>query len=109
MPDVFGALPAIFVIVFVIGGILFAVVKGISQWSYNNSQPVQSLPAQLVTKRTDTSGGGSRDSMRRVNTWHYVTFGIEDGQRQEFSAKRAHFRRETGRGERTTPHDALRI
>ena len=87
MPNVFGAFPAIFVLFFVVvlGVILFAVVKGVSQWSYNNAQPIQSLPAQMVTKRTDTSGGGSTDAMNRVNTYYYATFDIEGSQRQEFS------------------------
>lgn len=69
----------------VIGVILFGVVKGVSQWSCNNAQPVQSLPAEMVTKRTDMSGGGSMNSAGRVNTLYYATFDVEGGQRQEFS------------------------
>lgn len=90
MPDPFGGFSVIFVLVFVIviGGILFAVVKGIAQWSYNNGQPLLSSPARVVAKRTDTSGGGSMNgmnSMNRVNTWYYATFDIEGGERREFS------------------------
>lgn len=87
MPDVFGGFSILFAAVFaiVIGGILFAVVKGLMQWSYNNGQPVQSLPAQVVTKRADTRGRGGMNTMNSVNTWYYATFDIEGGQRQEFS------------------------
>ena len=93
MPDAFGAFPIIFGLVFVlvIGGILFAVVKGIGTWEWNNKQPVQSLPARLVSKRTDTSGGGSslmndNDDMMnsRVTTSYYVTFEVDGGERKEF-------------------------
>lgn len=86
MPDISGGFPAIFVLFFVvvIGVILFGVVKGVSQWSYSNAQPVQSLPAEMVTKPTDMSGG-SMNSTGRVNTLYYATFDVEGGQRQEFS------------------------
>ena len=92
MPDAFGAFPLIFGLVFVlvIGGILYAIVKGIRTWAWNNGQPVQSLPARLVSKRTDTSGGGTmmndNDNMgsSRVTTWYYVTFEVDGGERKEF-------------------------
>ena len=76
MPDAFGTFPLIFGLIFVlvIGGILYAIVRGIGTWAWNNQQPVQSVPARLVSKRTDTSGGGTmmndNDSMgsSRVTT-----------------------------------------
>ena len=71
-----------FIFVVVIGGILFAAVKGVSQWSYNNSQPVEAMPAKVVAKRTATSGGAGDTS---VSTWYYVTFETEGGDRREFS------------------------
>lgn len=87
MMDIFGGLfllvPVLiglgFLLVF--GGIAYVIVKGISQWSYNNAQPVQSVTATVVAKRTSTSGGGG-DSM--VSTSYYATFEMPDGQRQEF-------------------------
>lgn len=90
MPDVFGGFPLIFGLVFVlvIGGILFAIVKGIGTWARNNEQPVQSLLARLVSKRTDTSGGGmmndTNNMSSRVTTWYYVTFEMDGGERKEF-------------------------
>lgn len=45
--------PIFFVIVLAI--ILFGVFKGIKQWSYNNKQPVLTVDAKIVGKRSDTS------------------------------------------------------
>ena len=64
------------IFVVVVGGILFAVVKGFSQWSYNNSQPVEAVPAKVVAKRTATSGGAG-DSQRV----HLVLRHVRDGGR----------------------------
>ena len=68
-----------FVIVF--GGIIYVLVRAISQVSYNSSQPVEVVATTIVGKRTSTRGGGG-DSM--VTTSNYVTFETEDGVR-EFS------------------------
>lgn len=95
MPIAFGAFPAIFglgagffvlVFVLVIGGFIFAIVKGISTWAWNNEQPIQTAAARLVSKRTDTSGMGSNmnNTGGSVNTWYYVTFEIDGGERKEF-------------------------
>jgi len=73
------------VIVLVIGGIIFAVVKGIGTWAWNNGQPVQTVAARVVSKRTNTSGtGAAMDSGGSVSTSYYVTFEQESGERQEF-------------------------
>lgn len=90
MPDAFTAVPIFIGIIFVlvIGGIIFAIVKGIGTWAWNNKQPVQALPAHVVSKRTDTSGTGSSiDSdfgSGRVSTSYYVTFEMDSGERKEF-------------------------
>lgn len=71
----------IFVIfVIVIGGIIFAIIKSVGQWSSNNNSPRLTVPAQVVTKRTET-WGGSGDSSARTN--YYVTFQVESGDRME--------------------------
>jgi hypothetical protein len=81
------------VFVLVIGGIIFAIVKGIGTWAWNNEQPIQTVPARVVSKRTSTSGGGATmnsgggaimDSGGSVSTWYYVTFEMENGDRQEW-------------------------
>ena len=43
------------VAVIVVGGILFAGIKGLGEWSNNNAQPVQRVPAKIVARRTNLS------------------------------------------------------
>ncbi len=92
MPFYPGGFGALFVIVpvfiglcfvLVMGAIVFAVVKGIGQTSYNNAQPVQSVPAKVVAKRANTWGMNGANTGGSVNTSYYVTFEMADGGRQE--------------------------
>ncbi|SDN41020.1 Protein of unknown function [Psychrobacillus sp. OK028] len=69
---------AVFIIVF--GFIIFAIISGLKQWNKNNNSPKLSVPAQVVTKRTNTSGGAG-DS--RASTSYYVTFQFDSGDRLE--------------------------
>ncbi|MFD2671045.1 DUF2500 domain-containing protein [Marinicrinis sediminis] len=79
-----------FVLFFVM--ILFSIVKGVGQWRYNNNQPVLSIPAKVVGRRTDVSrrGGHSHHhdghvhSTSSVHTQYFVTFEVESGDRMEF-------------------------
>lgn len=68
----------IFIIVF--GSFAFVIVKGILQWSQNNNAPVLTVPAKIVTKRTDTRGGSGNSS---AHTSYYVTFEVQSGDRIE--------------------------
>ncbi|WP_432361249.1 DUF2500 domain-containing protein [Sporosarcina sp. UB5] len=71
----------IFVIfVIVIGGIIVAIVKGAGEWTANNSSPRLAIPAQVMTKRTNTWGGSGDSS---AHTDYYVTFQVESGDRME--------------------------
>ena len=65
----------------VFGIIAWQLARGFAEWSRNNAMPVESVPAAVVAKRTDTSG---RMSGGRVWTTYYVTFELEDGERREF-------------------------
>ncbi|MFS0690036.1 DUF2500 domain-containing protein [Sporosarcina sp. 179-K 8C2 HS] len=78
----FSAVPIFIFVIFVIviGGIIFALVKGAGQWSANNSSPRLTVPAQVKTKRTDTWGGSGDSS---AHTSYYVTFQVESGDRME--------------------------
>ena len=71
-----------FVIIFtlVIGTFIFVAVKGISQWSKNNKSPVLTVPAEIVAKSTETTGGHGDSS---ASTWYYVTFQVQSGDRLE--------------------------
>ena len=79
-----GVFGVVWVLMFVgiVGAIIFFIIKGIGQWMYNNGQPVQSVEAAVVTKRTSTSGGGNDTN---VSTWYHATFEMPDGERREFS------------------------
>ena len=56
--DLFTIVPIFIGVVFVIviATIIFQAAKGIAEWSHNNRQPVLSVPARVVSKRTATSG-----------------------------------------------------
>jgi Protein of unknown function (DUF2500) len=72
------------IFVLVIGIFLFAIVKGISQWSHNNKQPQLTVPADVKTKRSRVSGGANDTS---AHTTYFVTFEVESGDRMEFQVK----------------------
>lgn len=88
----FSIVPVFIVIVFVIviGIIVINVIKGISTWKYNNSQPVLTVPAEVVSRRSDVTGNmsnagaGNGIQHRHVLTTYYVTFEVESGDRLEF-------------------------
>lgn len=65
----------------IVGVIVFAVVKGIAQWTYNNSQPERRVPARVVAKRTRVSGHNS------VSTTYYVTVEMYSGKRVEYRVR----------------------
>lgn len=76
--------PIIFLLVF--GVIIFSIIKSIGQWSYNNKQPVLSVTAKIVSKRSNTSNSSTmHDGHHHHNssTSYYVTFQVESGDRME--------------------------
>ena len=85
---VFGAL----IFATVIGMFIFFAVKGISQWSKNNRSPRLTVPASVVSKRTNVShtnhpvGGdisGAHGYHTSSDTSYFVTFEVESGDRME--------------------------
>jgi len=82
--SVFGTL--IFLVVF--GMFIVIAVKGISQWNKNNHSPRLTVPATVVTKRTNVSHhhhnhGGTGMHHSSTSTSYYVTFQVESGDRME--------------------------
>lgn len=69
--------------------IVIVVLKGVSQWSKNNKQPVLIVPAKLISKRTNVSSNmhNSSDSFNNTttSTTYYLTFEFETGSREEFA------------------------
>lgn len=75
--------PVVFLTVF--GVILFIIIKGISQWSYNNKQPVLSVNVKVISKRTNTSHStNNMNNNFSSTTSYYVTFEVESSDRMEF-------------------------
>ncbi len=92
----FGIFELLFPIVFllVIGGFLVVAVSGFRTWNRNNQSPRLTVPAVVVTKRTDIShhhhanagdATGAHGFHTSSTTWYYVTFQVESGDRMEFS------------------------
>jgi hypothetical protein len=73
---------------FVIISIVVSAAKGVSQWNYNNSQPVLTVPARVVTKRSDVGVSHHHHNNHvhhRSSTSYFATFELESGERMEFS------------------------
>lgn len=70
----------------VVGSILFRAVAGVRQWTFNNQQPVLTVPAQIVSKRaevhrhTNNTNGQITSSS---TTSYFVTFQVQSGDRLE--------------------------
>lgn len=64
----------------VFGIIAFSIIKSTLQWSKNNNEPLLTVPAKVVTKRSNTRGGSGNSS---AHTSYYVTFEVQSGDRLE--------------------------
>ena len=82
--DLFGILFAI-MFVAVAAVIIATAVKSLSQWHTNNNSPRLTVPATVVSKRTNVSHHhtGSVDGQYHTSTTYYATFQVESGDRME--------------------------
>ena len=84
--DMFGIMFTI-VFVLVIGTFIVTAVKGIGQWNKNNNSPRLTVPATVVSKRTNVTrhhhGGANGHHHHHTSTTYYVTFQVESGDRME--------------------------
>ena len=75
----------VFVLVF--GIFIVTAIRGIGQWNKNNNSPRLTVPAVVVSKRTDVShhhhGGVNEHHHHHTSTTYYVTFEVESGDRME--------------------------
>ena len=75
------------IFLFVLGTFIFNGVKSFGQWRKNNNSPRLTVPATVVTKRTDVtrrrSGGTNGHHHYHTSTNYYVTFEVESGDRME--------------------------
>ena len=85
MDIMFAIFPIIFSLMFllVFGVVLFGIIKGISQWNKNNHSPRLTVPATVVSKRTNVSHHHGTNSGVHHSTSYYVTFQVESGDRME--------------------------
>lgn len=91
--DIMSAL-LLFIFLCALGIFAAAAIRGIGAWNKNNHSPQLSVPARVVSRRTEVShhsfanGGdvtGSQGYSTSSSTWYYVTFQVESGDRMEFS------------------------
>ena len=82
--DLFGILFAI-MFVAVAAMIIATAVKSLSQWHTNNNSPRLTVPATVVSKRTNVSHHhtGSAAGQYHTSTTYYATFQVESGDRME--------------------------
>ena len=85
----FGLFGIMFTIMFLLvaGTIVVTLVRGISEWNKNNHSPRLTVPATVITKRTNISRhrhGGANKHRHHTSTSYYVTFQVDSGDRMEF-------------------------
>ncbi len=82
--------------IIVIGSFVIAALRRIMVWDENNHAPQTTISAVVISKRTDVSyyrntnmGDGTRTHGYHMtsNTYHYVTFEFDNGERKEFFVK----------------------
>lgn len=74
------------VFVLVIGVFVVVLVQGIRQWNKNNHSPRLTVPATVVSKRTNVTHhhhGGTGMHHTTHSTTYYATFQVESGDRME--------------------------
>lgn len=75
--------PIFFILVF--GIIVFTLIRNIGEWKKNNNEPVLSVIARVVTKRTNVSRHHDANTNHSSSsTTYYITFEVESGDRMEF-------------------------
>ena len=85
----FGMFQIMFFIVFglALHTVIMTLVKGITEWNKNNHSPRLTVPATVVTKRTDVTrrrrSGTNGHHHHHTSTSYYVTFEVESGDRME--------------------------
>ena len=73
-------------LVIVVGTIIFRALAGVKQWTFNNQQPVLTVVAKIVSKRTEVHRHANNTNGQIVNTSstsYFVTFQVQSGDRIE--------------------------
>ena len=84
----FGLHSAMFTLIPALMGILIliTIIKALKQWNKNNQSPRLTVPASIISKRTNVSHHHSAGEHHHhhSSTSYYVTFEVESGDRMEF-------------------------
>ncbi|MNR11778.1 hypothetical protein D3C85_1280960 [compost metagenome] len=85
MFDFTGTVIPIFLAV-VIGIVAVSAGRGLLQWSRNNSSPIMTIPARIVSKRSEVRQQQLQDDSNnsRTSTTYYLTYESDRGVRMEF-------------------------
>ena len=73
--------PIVFLVIFVF--IIFAVIKGLKEWSHNNAQPQIPAEALIVAKRGQRHHHNNNNGSHHTSETYYVTFQFRNGDRTE--------------------------
>ena len=73
------------VFILIIAVFVIVLVKGIGQWNRNNHSPRLTVPACVITKRTNISHHHTGNAGMHRSTSYYVTFQVESGDRLELA------------------------
>lgn len=76
----------------ILGVVIYYVIQNMRQWNYNNNQPVLTIDAKVVTKRTQVTRHHNHHNHDHGSAMHvhshtiyYVTFEVESGDRMELN------------------------
>ena len=89
MDFMFAIFPIMFSLAFLLifSVILITVIRGVGQWNKNNHSPRLTVPATVVSKRTNISHhhnhGTDHVGHHSTSTSYYVTFQVASGDRME--------------------------
>jgi len=83
--DFSGTVMPIFLIV-MFGILAVSAGRGLLQWSRNNSSPMLTIPARIVSKRCEVKQQQAQEEngSSRTSTTYYLTYELENGNRLEF-------------------------
>ncbi|AIQ53000.1 hypothetical protein R70331_16725 [Paenibacillus sp. FSL R7-0331] len=92
MFDLTGTVIPIFLVV-MIGIVAVSAGRGLFQWSRNNSSPLLTIPARIVSKRSEVRQQQLQDDSQssRTSTTYYLTYELQDGVRMEFKVDGSEF------------------
>ncbi len=84
--------PVYIIFILAFGIALVCVVRSFLQWIRNNNSPKLTVPARVISKRSEVhhhrhSGSGNRGSYTTTSHTYFATFEPEGGDRVEFTLR----------------------